>query len=211
MNLSELRLSYTKGGLIESEMDADPLGQFELWMTQAISMDLIEPNAMTLATCDESGQPSARIVLLKMVDERGFVFYTNFESRKGRQIGANPRVALLFYWDVLERQVRVEGDVSKVSDEESDDYFVSRPVGHQLGAWASHQSSVVQGREELDETLASMASRFASSEVPRPTNWGGYLVTPKRIEFWQGRPNRMHDRIEYIRVDHRWSIRRLAP
>jgi len=211
MDLSELRINYTKDGLVESDVDPDPFRQFRIWMSQAISMELLEPNAMTLATTNAEGQPSARTVLLKGFDSRGFVFYTNYESRKAREIAANPRVCLLFYWDVLERQVRIAGSASRVSEQESDEYFLSRPIGHQLGAWVSSQSSVIASRETLEESLALVRERFEPSAIPRPPHWGGFRVAPEAIEFWQGRPNRLHDRIEYVRSAGQWTIRRLAP
>ena len=211
MDLSELRLAYTKSGLSESDIDPDPFLQFSLWMNQAMAMRLLEPNAMTLATADASGQPNARTVLLKGFDQRGFVFYTNYESRKAREIAANSRVALLFYWDVLERQIRIHGRASHVSATESDEYFASRPTGHQIGAWVSDQSSVIADRQVIEESLATMAKRFEPGHVPRPPHWGGIRVTPDLIEFWQGRPNRLHDRLEYRLVDERWIVFRLAP
>lgn len=211
MDLSGLRLSYTKEGLTENSVDPDPIRQFGVWLTQAIEMQLLEPNAMTLATSDGSGQPSARTVLLKAFDAQGFVFYTNYGSRKAREMEDNARVSLLFYWGLLERQVRIAGIVSRVSASESDEYFSSRPIGHQLGAWASDQSSVVAGREVLEERLSDVAKRFEPGPVPRPPHWGGYRVLPRAIEFWQGRENRLHDRLEYIRSGGGWSIRRLSP
>ena len=211
MDLSELRLSYTKSGLLEAEIHPDPFLQFELWMNQAIEMRFLEPNAMTLASTDASGQPNARTVLLKGFDHRGFVFYTNYESRKGREITENPRVALLFYWDVLERQIRIQGRASHVSPQESDEYFASRPTGHQIGAWVSDQSSVIANRQIIEENLATMAKRFEPGPVPRPPHWGGIRVKPQLMEFWQGRPNRLHDRLEYRLVDGKWIVHRLAP
>lgn len=211
MDLSELRLSYTAAGLLESDIDPDPFRQFELWMNQAIAMGLLEPNAMTLATTDASGQPNARTVLLKGFDASGFVFYTNYQSRKGREITGNPKVALLFYWGPLERQVRILGKASRVSEEESDAYFESRPIGHQVGAWASNQSDVLSGREAIEESLAAMAKRFEPGPVPRPQYWGGFRVEPHTIEFWQGRANRLHDRLEYARDGEAWTLRRLSP
>ena len=211
MNLSELRLSYTKAGLSESEADPDPLRQFEIWMDQAMLSDLVEPNAMTLATCDSSGQPNARTVLLKSFDRQGFVFYTNYESRKSREIAENHAVCLLFYWGPLERQVRILGTVSRVSEEESDDYFRSRPIGHQLGAWVSNQSSIIQSREVLEQRLTQIVKRFERGPIPRPPHWGGFRVNPNLFEFWQGRSNRLHDRLEYVRSGDAWTIRRLSP
>ena len=180
-------------------------------MHQAISSELLEPNAMTLATADSSGQPNARTVLLKSFDQEGFVFYTNYQSRKSREIAENELVGLLFYWGLLERQVRILGSVSRVSETESDEYFQSRPVGHQLGAWVSNQSAIIAGREVLEASLAEVAKRFEPGPVPRPPHWGGFRVKPHAIEFWQGRPNRLHDRLEYLRSADSWTLRRLAP
>jgi pyridoxamine 5'-phosphate oxidase len=211
MDLSELRLSYTKTGLLESEADPDPVRQFGVWMDQAMLSNLLEPNAMTLATCDSSGQPNARTVLLKSFDREGFVFYTNYQSRKSREIAENNAVCLLFYWGPLERQVRILGKGSRVSETESDEYFQSRPIGHQLGAWASNQSAIISGREALEENLARIAKRFEPGPVPRPPHWGGFRVKPSLFEFWQGRSNRLHDRLEYVPSSDGWAIRRLSP
>jgi pyridoxamine 5'-phosphate oxidase len=211
MNLADLRLSYAKAGLTEADVDPDPFRQFELWMSQAISSKLIEPNAMTLATVDGSGQPNARAVLLKGFDSSGFVFYTNYESRKSSEIASNPNVCLLFYWAELERQVRVAGRAERVSEAESEVYFQSRPVGHQLGAWVSNQSTVIAGREVIEESLANVSKRFEPGPVPRPPHWGGFRVVPHGFEFWQGRANRLHDRLEYLVANGSWMIRRLSP
>jgi pyridoxamine 5'-phosphate oxidase len=211
MDLSELRLSYTQAGLTESEANPDPFHQFEVWMDQAMLSELLEPNAMTLATADSSGQPDARTVLLKSFDREGFVFYTNYQSRKSREIAGNPRACLLFYWGPLERQVRIAGTVSRVPEAESDEYFRSRPIGHQLGAWASNQSAIIEGREVLEEGLAAIAKRFEPGPVPRPPHWGGFRVKPHAFEFWQGRPNRLHDRLEYLPHTEGWTVRRLSP
>ena len=211
MDLSELRISYTKAGLNEADIFADPTLQFEKWMNEAIAAKLTEPNAMTLCTADGGGQPRARMVLLKSFDSRGLVFFTNYESRKSWEIEANPKVSLLFYWADIERQIRISGAAARVSGSESDEYFNSRPVGHQLGAWVSQQSSVIAGREVLEERLASVAERFAPGPVPRPPHWGGFRVVPHTFEFWQGRQNRLHDRLEYVLQDGIWIVRRLAP
>jgi pyridoxamine 5'-phosphate oxidase len=211
MDLADLRLSYTKAGLTEDDVDPDPFRQFEQWMSQAISSQLIEPNAMILATVDASGKPNARAVLLKGFDPSGFVFYTNYESRKSHEIGANSSVCLLFYWAELERQVRIAGRAGRVPEAESEAYFQSRPVGHQLGAWVSKQSEVIAGREVIEESLASVAKRFEPGPVPRPPYWGGFRVVPHAFEFWQGRPNRLHDRLEYVLTNGTWTIRRLSP
>ncbi len=200
-----------EAGLREEDLDPDPIKQFELWFAEAQAAGIPDPTAMILATADREGRPSARTVLLKGVDGRGFVFYTNYESRKGKQLEQNPRAALVFNWPQLRRQVCIEGSVSKVSREESEAYFRSRPRGHQLGAWASLQSSVVSSREELDSRLAELELEYQGKEIPLPPYWGGYLVTPEWMEFWQGRENRMHDRLVYRRQKERWVLERLAP
>ncbi|MFO0837786.1 MAG: pyridoxamine 5'-phosphate oxidase [Phycisphaerae bacterium] len=207
-----LRVDYHAGEFGEQTADPDPIRQFEAWFAQVLSAGLREPNGMTLATCSADGRPEARVVLLKGVDPRGFVFYTNYESRKGRTLGSNARAALCFWWPELERQVRVEGDVERVSDSESDAYFATRPRDSQLGAWASRQSEVLPRRDELMARFLQLAAQHAGRSVPRPPHWGGYRVTPQRIEFWQGRPNRLHDRICYERqADGSWTISRLSP
>jgi pyridoxamine 5'-phosphate oxidase len=211
MNLADLRLGYTKGGLLESDVLSDPFEQFRLWFEQALSAQLPEPNAMALATVSTEGAPSIRTVLLKSFDRDGFVFYTNYTSRKARDLAANPRASLLFYWAELERQVRISGSAGQTSREESEAYFSSRPIGHQLGAWASDQSAVAQGREALEEQLSAAAKRFEPGPVPLPPFWGGYRVRPHAFEFWQGRANRLHDRIEYVLSGSAWIIRRLSP
>ena len=211
MNLSDLRLSYTRAGLIESAADPDPMRQFSAWFDQALAADLTEPNAMALATADAAGNPNVRTVLLKGCDARGFVFFTNYESRKGRELDANPRASLLFYWAALERQVRVAGRVERVDPAESDAYFHGRPRGHQIGAWASRQSEVLDGRDALERNAREAAERFGEEPVPRPPHWGGYRVLPDAVEFWQGRENRLHDRLEYVRTGTGWLMRRLSP
>jgi pyridoxamine 5'-phosphate oxidase len=211
ITLAELRNDYARGSLDEHHVDADPIRQFQVWFQQALDAQVPEPNAMTLATVDERGQPSARIVLVKGADERGFVFFTNYESRKGHDLATNPRAGLLFYWIELERQVRIEGKVEKTSAHESDAYFTSRPLGSRIGAWASEQSREIAGRTLLEEREKAFTERFGDNP-PRPPHWGGYRLVPARIEFWQGRPSRLHDRILYVRnADASWQISRLAP
>jgi pyridoxamine 5'-phosphate oxidase len=210
--LQRLRDEYRLTGLTESEVDSDPVRQFEQWLETAIAARLSEANAMTLATATPDGLPSARTVLLKAFDERGFVFYTNYESQKGQELAANPRAALLFYWAALERQVRIAGAVTRVAREESLRYFHSRPAGSQLGALASPQSRPVPDRAALEARLHTLEQRYPAGDIPLPDYWGGYRVTPAMFEFWQGRPNRLHDRLRYTRTPAgAWAITRLAP
>jgi pyridoxamine 5'-phosphate oxidase len=207
----DLRTSYERDQLDEAHAAAEPFRQFGAWLAEALGAGLLEPNAMTVATCDAVGQPSARIVLLRGWDETGFVFFTNYESQKGREIDANARAALLFFWDSLQRQVRIEGGLTRLPPAESDAYFARRPRGHRLSAWASPQSRRVDGRPQLDAAMAQADERFAGIDVPRPPHWGGYRVAAERIEFWQGRRNRVHDRLVYARSGSAWMRERLAP
>jgi pyridoxamine 5'-phosphate oxidase len=213
MSLPDLRRNYARHELREEAAEADPFAQFRRWFAEALAESAVaEPNAMTLATVDGEGHPAARIVLLKGFDERGFVFYTNYDSAKGRQLEAHPHAALVFFWAALERQVRATGPISFTSDEESDRYFASRPRGSQLGAWASQQSARVGGRSALEADLSATTARFGDGPVPRPAHWGGYRLAPERVEFWQGRPDRLHDRLRYVRGEGEgWAIERLAP
>jgi pyridoxamine 5'-phosphate oxidase len=210
-HVARLRKEYLRAGLKESEADPDPIAQFRRWFDETLAANLHEPNAMTLATAALDGRPSARIVLLKGFDERGFVFYTNYEGRKSRELEANPNCALVFYWGELERQVRVEGHASRVTESESDEYFGSRPRGSRLGAWASEQSQPVGDRAALEERLRELEAEYEGREVPRPPFWGGYRVEPGVIEFWQGRENRLHDRLVYRRSGDSWARERLQP
>ncbi len=212
MDAANLRREYTRAGLNEADMDPDPIAQFHGWFAKVIDANLHEPNAMILATATSDGRPSARTVLLKGYDERGFVFYTNYEGRKAKEMEANPQIALLFYWGELERQVRVEGRASRVSEEESDAYFASRPRGSQLGAWASEQSRSIENRGALELRLRELEREYQGREVPRPPFWGGYRVEPETVEFWQGRENRLHDRLLYRQVgEGGWKRERLQP
>ena len=196
--------------LTETQAPANPFELFEDWFNTAKTADLIESTAMSLATADGSSRPSSRTVLLKAYDEQGFVFYTNYQSRKGTELAANPHAALLFWWDKLERQIRIEGRIEKISDADSDAYFASRDIGSRLGAWASNQSRDIAGREALDQQMVDVQARFGE-DVPRPPHWGGYRVIPELIEFWQGRRNRLHDRLSYTRSGDTWLRSRLQP
>ncbi len=211
VDLAALRREYRYGSLSQGEVDSDPITQFRRWFAEAMSAEVLEPTAMTLATADSQARPSARIVLLKGVDELGFVFHTNYQSRKADELEANPAASLLFFWKEIDRQVRVEGEVHKLSQEESRLYFASRPRGSQLGAWASPQSRVLASREQLRELLRQTEQRFADDEVPLPPSWGGYRLRPHTLEFWQGRESRLHDRLRYREDEGGWKVERLAP
>jgi pyridoxamine 5'-phosphate oxidase len=211
MELPDLRQEYGRASLDERDVSPDPFVQFRAWFEQALARDLPEPNAMTLATASAENRPSARVVLLKGFDERGFVFYTNLQSRKGRELDANPFAALVFFYPTLERQIRVEGRVEAISPEESDAYYLSRPLGSRVGAWASRQSEVVADRATLDRRLSELETQAREAPLPRPPYWGGLRVVPEVFEFWQGRPNRMHDRLRYRREGESWIVERLEP
>lgn len=211
-DLANLRENYTVGGLTEEQAGDCPLALFRKWLSEALAAGLPEPNAMTLATATRAGVPSARMVLLKALDDRGFTFFTNYDSRKGREMAENPNAALVFHWHPLERQIRIEGSVEVVSEAESDAYYATRPLGSRLGAWASRQSDVISGREFLEQQHAELMAKYPDGNVPRPGNWGGYRVLPRVIEFWQGRPNRLHDRICFVRqANGAWEKKRLSP
>jgi pyridoxamine 5'-phosphate oxidase len=211
MSLADLRKDYSLSGLVEKDLARDPFRQFDKWFQEAEAAKIVDVNAMILATATREGRPSARTVLLKGLDGRGFVFYTNYESHKGRELEANARASLLFPWYALERQVIVEGKVTKVAREESDTYFHSRPRLSQLAAWASQQSAIVSSRSILEEAMKGLEKKYAGQEVPLPPQWGGYRVTPETVEFWQGRRSRMHDRLRFRRVEDEWLVERLSP
>ena len=209
--INTLRHDFSKQSLSESDVDKNPILQFEKWFKEAVNAKVNEPNAMTVCTATKDGKPSARILLIRNFDENGFVFYTNYNSRKGLEIEENPYCSILFFWPELERQVRIEGVLQKQSREESDIYFQTRPRTSKLGAWSSPQSKIIESRKVLDEAYQKNSEKFPDEQVPRPEFWGGYLLKPNRIEFWQGRPSRLHDRIVYEKQNAGWDIVRLAP
>lgn len=211
-SIAEIRKDYTKTTLDQTDVNKNPVAQFEKWFDEALKSQALEPNAMTLSTITETGKPSARIVLLKGIENNSFLFYTNYQSQKGKELDANPACALTFFWPELERQVRIEGVCTRVAETTSVNYFKSRPRGSQLGAWASPQSSLIKNRELLETRVKELEKRFEGKEtLPKPKQWGGYAVEPLEIEFWQGRPSRLHDRIVYYKTDGKWTIHRLAP
>jgi len=211
MSISDIRKEYMRESLSEGDVELNPFMQFGRWWKEALGADIEEVNAMTLATASANGKPSARIVLLKGYDEHGFVFFTNYTSRKGYDMEENDQVTLLFFWKELERQVRIEGRVEKLSIEENDVYYHSRPEGSRIGAWASPQSQVIPDRSFLEERVRQFSEQFSGVPIPRPSHWGGYRVKPVLLEFWQGRPSRLHDRIQYVWEEGSWRIERLAP
>lgn len=210
-DLAKIRKEYSRHALDETEVDLSPFVQFERWFREAVQAEVSEPNAMALATATSVGTPSARMVLLKGFDERGFVFFTNYEGRKSQELGQNPAAALLFFWGALERQVRIEGIVTRTSRRESEEYFSTRPLEAKLGAWASKQSAVISGRAMLEQKMQELRKLHGDEEVPAPPSWGGYRLEPHTFEFWQGRENRLHDRIRYSREGGVWTIERLSP
>jgi pyridoxamine 5'-phosphate oxidase len=212
VTIEERRKDHSLLTLREEDLDPDPIRQFQLWLDEAMRSVIPEVNAMALATATPDGRPSVRMVLLRGIDERGFSFFTNYESRKAREMEANPHAAMVFFWHELERQVRIEGRIERTSDEESDRYFQGRPSGSKLGAWSSPQSQVIAGRDQLEARFRELEDRYPDGSIPRPVNWGGYRLIPDAVEFWQGRPNRLHDRLRYQRRDGgEWLIERLAP
>jgi len=211
VSLADRRKEYGRATLDRADLDASPFAQFERWFDQAAAAGVAEPTVMSLATASAAGRPSVRIVLLKGVDERGFVFYTNYRSQKAEELGGNPQASLLFFWQPVERQVRITGRVEKVTPEESDQYFATRPRESQVGAWASDQSAVLARREDLDDAVEAHRRRFGDGPIDRPPHWGGYRLIPDELEFWQGRPSRLHDRFRYRLDDGRWIVERLSP
>jgi pyridoxamine 5'-phosphate oxidase len=210
-SIADIRTDYRMKSLLEADAATDPFAQFGLWWLEAVESKIEEVNAMTLATANAEGFPSARIVLLKGYDRNGFVFFTNYNSQKGQDIAANPKACLLFFWKELERQVRIDGIIEKISAKDSEEYFQSRPVGSRIGAWCSPQSSVIADRSVIENNVEHYSNKFNAQEVPRPDHWGGYIVKPTAIEFWQGRSSRLHDRLRYSKIAEAWKIERLAP
>ena len=211
ISVADLRREYARARLDEANVSRDPITEFARWFEEAVKAEVQEPNAMTLATAGPDGTPSARIVLLKGFDQRGFVFFTDFRSQKGRQLERNARAALVFYWPELERQIRITGATATVGREESEAYFRSRPRGSRISAWVSHQSQVIENRKQLEDRVPEVELKYPGDEVPLPPYWGGFRVTPSSVEFWQGRTSRLHDRIRYLRDGERWRIERLSP
>lgn len=211
-DIASIRKEYAMQTLSEKDIEANPFLQFAKWWDEAIKSELEEVNAMTLATASANGVPSARIVLLKAATDEGFIFFTNYNSNKGMELAQNPKACLVFFWSPLERQIRIEGIVEKISEAESDEYFASRPMESRIGAWASPQSSVIVARETIEKNVAMYQQQFTDGNIPRPPHWGGYIVKPVQVEFWQGRPGRLHDRIQYTLVkEGGWKTERLAP
>lgn len=211
-NIADIRINYSRQELTEASVSQNPTQQFQQWLQEALDAKVDEPTAMVLSTVSGSGRPSARVVLLKGLDEQGYTFFTNYDSRKGHDLEASPYASLTFFWPALERQVRIEGKIVKVAAAESDTYFQSRPKGSQIGAWASPQSQVIEAREVLEQREQEFSEKFANQDVvPRPAHWGGYRLQPDCVEFWQGRPSRLHDRIVYALEGQNWKIKRLAP
>ncbi len=210
-HLGKLRREYQQKGLIETDAADDPINQFSLWFNESLELGLLDANAMSIATSTPEGKPSNRIVLLKSFDEKGFVFYTNYNSRKGLELISNPFASILFYWEELSRQVRIEGKAEKLSSAESAEYFSSRPIESRLGALASAQSTIIKNREELEKRYEELEKLYAEQVIPKPEHWGGFRIVPEKVEFWQGRPNRLHDRIVFFRKENLWEKKRLAP
>ena len=209
--IADIRREYSREELAEDRVSNDPFDQFNVWLKEALAAELPEPTAMTLSTADATARPSSRVVLLKGYDNNGFIFFTNYESQKGRELGSNPFASLNFFWPELERQVNISGSVERVSESDSEEYFRSRPFESRIGAWASKQSSTLSSRLELEERVAALTAQYSDGDVPLPPFWGGFRVMPSRFEFWQGRPSRLHDRICYLLDEGKWSIVRLSP